>query len=247
MDIQIIGIDCATNNKKVGIARGQMSDGKLTVDLITKPAGGDSVGDTVCDLLSRSPFTILAMDAPLGWPENFGSSIVHHNAGDVIDIDSNQLFRRETDRYIKAKVGKQPLDVGADRIARTAHSALRYLDEIRSLLGHSIPLAWSPSLSERISAIEVYPAATLKQLGIRSSGYKDKGDISERLEIIDALKGHLNFNSGTSELEQDDDLLDSAICVLAGYHFIKRLCYQPVNMDTAIKEGWIWVKSDKHI
>lgn len=243
MDIQIIGIDCATNGKKVGIARGLLSSDGLAIDRIRKPTASASVGDIVSKWLDRAATTLIAMDAPLGWPKDMGSSMSQHEAGDNIPIDSNQLFRRETDRFIKAKVGKQPLDVGADRIARTALAALGYLDEIRSKSDQEIPLAWSNSLSEGIYAIEVYPSATLKQSGIRSDGYKNKDNNPERLEIIKSISADIEFKTDTDGMAQDDDLLDASVCVLAGYHFIKGLCYQPDDLDSAKKEGWIWVNS----
>jgi hypothetical protein len=56
--------------------------------------------------------------------------------------------------FIKEKIGKQSLDVGADRIARTAYSALELLDRLRQMLGHDIKLAWEPT-NKGISLIEV--------------------------------------------------------------------------------------------
>jgi hypothetical protein len=44
------------------------------------------------------------------------------------------MFRRMTDRAIHKNVGRTPLDVGADWIARTAHAALRFLAELRRAL-----------------------------------------------------------------------------------------------------------------
>lgn len=57
----------------------------------------------------------------MGWPANMGQVLYNHNTGQLIDVHSNDLFRRETDKFIKKNLRKQPLDVGADRIARTAH------------------------------------------------------------------------------------------------------------------------------
>ena len=56
------------------------------------------------------------------------------------------LFRRETDREIKRRLGRQPLDVGADRIARTGHRALEILSKLAdSLKLREILLAWVPA------------------------------------------------------------------------------------------------------
>ncbi len=86
----------------------------------------------------------LALDAPLGWPAVLGETLGPHIAGESLDGTPNELFRRQTDHFIKAVIGRQPLDVGADRIARTAHAALGLLEQLRQLTGQPVPLAWTP-------------------------------------------------------------------------------------------------------
>ena len=48
--------------------------------------------------------------------------------------------------------------------------------------------------------------------------------------------------SDISLMEQDDDILDATVCVLAGFHFINNKCMPPLDIDLARKEAWIWVK-----
>jgi predicted RNase H-like nuclease len=242
LKVHIIGIDCATDPKKVGLARAIIDGDDIIVDRVAKPAKGQSVSDKVSEWINQDTQTLLAVDAPLGWPESLGNQLSHHTAGKLIGIDSNCLFRRETDRFIKRTIGKQPLDVGADRIARTAHAGLKYLDEIGKATRQKIPLAWSHELTSALSAIEVYPAATLKQLGIRSDGYKKKENTAQRAEIFAALSKHIHFNTDTSILIDDDDVLDAVVCVLAGSHFVRNQCMPPADYELAKKEGWIWVK-----
>jgi len=219
-----------------------MTDDEVTIDRLTKPVTGQSVSDVVSDWIDLDTPTLLAIDAPLGWPEALGDQLSRHKAGSLIDIDSNDLFRRNTDKFIKITVGKQPLDVGADRIARTAHAALKYLDDIGQRVGLKIPLAWDADLSSGISAIEVYPAATLKLSGVRFEGYKKTEQRSERIEIVKELYEKVRFETDISVLEKDDDVLDASVCVLAGSHFLRNQCIQPDDLDLARKEGWIWVK-----
>ncbi|MCM8612051.1 DUF429 domain-containing protein [Accumulibacter sp.] len=90
-------------------------------------------------------------------------------------FEKSELFRRETDRVVAAEIGKTPLEVAADRIARAAHSALEVLGLLREHSGKQIPLAWSPEF-ESVAAIEVYPGATLKARGLEHSGYKNASD-----------------------------------------------------------------------
>jgi hypothetical protein len=82
------------------------------------------------------------------------NSLANHRAGAELGVKAHDLFRRATDRFIRQHFGKQSLDVGADRIARTAHSALVLLGILRRRLGEPIPLAWDPNIRE-VSAIEV--------------------------------------------------------------------------------------------
>jgi predicted RNase H-like nuclease len=245
--ICIIGIDCATDPKKVGLARAIIDGDDLIVDRVAKPATGQSVSGIVSEWINKDAQTLLAVDAPLGWPDSLGNQLSQHTAGNLIDVDSNQLFRRETDRFIKRTNGKQPLDVGADRIARTAHAGLKYLDEIGKATRQNIPLAWSHELDSALSAIEVYPAATLKQSGIRSDGYKKKENAPQRAEIYAALSKHIQFSTNTDILIDDDDVLDAVVCVLAGSHFLKEQCVAPDDFELAKKEGWIWVKAREEI
>ena len=150
------------------------------------------------------------------------------------------MFRRMTDRAIHKNVGKTPLDVGADRIARTAHAALRFLGELRKALSCPVPLAWSANTLEGIAAIEVYPAATLSAHGIRSTGYKKPEHVAERREILDALRTHLALPDNIGLLEEDADALDAVVCLLAAKDFIEGQSVSPHDAQRAEQEGWIW-------
>lgn len=131
---------------------------------------------------------LLALDAPLGWPTPLSDSVSAHRAGEPLAAEPDVMFSRETGRFIRARLGKKPLEVAADRIARTAHAALALLRNLRSPHGIEIPLARKPGrLPSRVAAIEVYPAATLIGHGIRSGGYMRPGDASRRLKILEAL------------------------------------------------------------
>ena len=141
-----------------------------------------------------------------------------------LKVPVNELFNRLTDREIHERIKKKPLDVGADRIARTAHAALQWLDEIAKTRGAPIPLAWEP-FSKGVQAIEVYPAATLCLRGYPDSGYKgngakEKASLGVRKEILSKLKNDLEFDCDLSSAEQCADILDAVLCVLAGKDFL---------------------------
>ncbi len=189
--------------------------------------------------------TLLALDAPLGWPAALGQYLVQHQAGDPLPIDPNLLFRRETDRVIRQEAGKQSLDVGADRIARTALAALDLLQSLRNSLKKPIALLFEPPKYNEIGAIEVYPAATLKLYGLQRIGYKKAHAQSVRREIIADLRKMMMLPANQNLLEEDVDILDAVLCVLAGVDFLKGEVIFPKDMALARKEGWTWIRDPK--
>jgi hypothetical protein len=168
----ILGIDCAVKEGNVGVAIGKYDKGMCALTKLPKPVSENWILEFVCDSINESTRTLLALDAPLGWPAALGSALFDHSAGNEIYAPSNLLFRRATDRFIKTCLDKQPLDVGADRIARTAKAALDLLGQVREQTGFSIPLVWNASFTEKVGAVEVYPAGTLLSYGLPNSGYK---------------------------------------------------------------------------
>ncbi len=104
-------------------------------------------------------------------------------------------------------------------------------------------MTWSPVI-EGVSAIEVYPAATLKAHGIKITKYKGKDGSQIRETILRDLAKHLNIPENMqSDLIGSDDALDSAVCVIAGCDFIHGQCFNPQDdMELAKREGWIWVR-----
>lgn len=246
MAVTIVGIDCATQDKKVGLALGYFDGGETYIEQVTVGSMETPVSETAAGWVTRGSSTLIALDAPLGWPTSLGQALRAHEAGEPIQVEPDEMFRRMTDRVIRREVGKQSLDVGADRIARTAHAALTLLQELRRLTGKAIPLAWKSLKAPFTCAIEVYPAATLTVCGIKASGYKGKARQIERQAVLKLLQEYICLPHDTILLESNDDALDAAICVLAGVDFLRGEVIEPTEMQLAKKEGWIWVrKPDK--
>jgi predicted RNase H-like nuclease len=243
MNTFFLGIDVATTPSKVGLALAVYeSHYRATLLKVQQCGKSASPAHIITNWIrGQEGRIILAMDAPLGWPKAMGEELSKHSAGDALSASPNKLFRRKTDRFIKDKIGKTPLDVGADRIARTAHAALALLGDLRNRLGKKIPLAWSPNFAN-IAAIEVYPAATLKALGLRSSGYKAKDQENERKEILKGLSGLIDISENEPELLKNPDVLDAVVCVIAGMDFIAGRVMHPEKSAFAKREGWIWVR-----
>ena len=122
-------ISGATDPKNVGLARGTWQKGNLQITDVTNGQLHVPV-EIIGEWISNSGNFLLAMDAPLGWPQDFGTVLANHSAGMPLQEKPNQFFRRETDRFVQRTLGKVPLDVGADRIARTALSALQLLGKL---------------------------------------------------------------------------------------------------------------------
>lgn len=242
--MQLIGIDCATKPENIGIALAELARPMRVCEV---RAGVTDPWERVADWLLQAPDqdVLIALDAPLGWPRPLAEMLSAHSAGARVErSDANALFRRTTDRYIRSKVGKQPLDVGADRIARTAHAALDGLAWLRARCDMPIPLAWTSGQANGVSAIEVYPAATLKVHGLPFAGYKDPLEGAwVRADILAQLQGVAMSDDCHACALSNADGLDAVICALAAADFVSGKAMPPDDAQIARAEGWIWCKA----
>jgi len=243
MTVTIIGIDCAVSPKRTGLALGVFEKGWARVEQVVLGETRNSVIRTVANWIARSPNPLIALDAPLGWPTALARVLPAHQAGAPVDAEANKMFRRLTDRVTKRETGKLPLDVGADRIARTARAALGLLQDLRQRTGLEIPLAWKPGPPDNASAIEVYPAATLKVCGITNTKYKRKRQVEVRRGMLEPLREFIDLPTDEGPMLVSSDALDAVVCLLAGADFLRGDVIEPTDLDVAKKEGWIWVRS----
>jgi hypothetical protein len=240
MDHTIVGVDVATDEKKRFISVASYRNNTITLKWVGDGNEKERLYSEIASLI-RTEKVLLALDAPLGWPAALSHILGNHAAGSRLDAHPDKMFRRATDDFIKEKIDKRPLDVGADRIARTAHAALSLLSELRTHIQKPIPLAWEVEF-DSVTAIEVYPAATLIAHGRSASGYKGKEGRQARTEILSWLTKSMVVSADQRNLLlSNDNALDSALCVLAGRDFLLGNCYLPPDLDLAKKEGWIWV------
>jgi hypothetical protein len=245
----LVGLDCAVDPRRRGVARGTLCAGGLHVDLAARGDRCD-LGALVRAAAAAGP-VLLALDAPLGWPAALGRTLAGHRAGQPLAPEADTLFRRETDRLVAARLGKTPLDVGADRIARTARAALAELDLVAHALGRRrpIPLLWRLDRAPAVAAVEVYPAGLLVASGCPvRSGYKSARDVERRRRILAHLAGELSFTrAARAAALADADLLDAALCVLAAADVLGGRAVGPrtlLQRDLARQEGWIWVRDE---
>ena len=269
--VQIIGIDCAAKPEDFGLARGRVRGRTVEIVEVDKGKGSKNCLDHLVKQVrcwiygknaDRAKATLLALDAPLGWPIQLTRALRNHTAGaplghpsDASRKDRNpghHLFRRHTDRFIAQKFPGAPLDIGADRIARVARSALELLGRLGTTGdGQSaVPLLWDSRGLEGLGAIEVYPRLTLRHL--RSSQeadlrYKRMGKGSEhaqasRREIVHKiLPTRLSFNENDlrltppkgGQIDYDHDRIDAVLCVLEGLHFLLAESVGPEHPEAA--------------
>ena len=244
MAVRILGIDCATVLDEDRPGPREPGPTSVVLSEVRLCTAEQKAADLVVRWLCATPArrSLLAIDAPLGWPKDLSSVLVDHRAGAPLSVEPNLMFRRATDRFVYEVLRKTPLDIGADRIARTAHSALGLLADIGDRRGPGTHLAWDPSWSG-IAAIEVYPAATLLARRMKSSGYKKPGDVAERAKLVQDLRSHLTMPESYKAMIESADALDAAVCVLAGADFIQGHAYPPNDRGLAEREGWIWFRA----
>lgn len=265
MSVQIIGIDCAAQPKDFGLARGLVRGRAVEIVKVEKGKGSgnclDALVEQVQDWVDSEPTaTLLALDAPLGWPVQMTRALRNHRAGAPLgrpfDMSrkanpGHHLFRRHTDRFIAQKFPGAPLDIGADRIARVARSALELLGGLRITDNpqSDVPLLWDPGDLEQLGAIEVYPRLTLLHARGREERelhYKSSKDaVMNRRKIVEEiLPSHLAFNKdhlrptrpkGESS-DYDHDRIDAVLCVLAGLHF---LLAESVGPKHPVAAAWL--------
>jgi hypothetical protein len=239
----IVGVDCATQEERMGLARGLLDPaGKLTVERVTLGTAGESAAASVSAWIARSAQFVLALSAPLGWPSPLGAALGLHQAGDPLELGADDLFRRQTDRQVHKLLGKMPPDIGADRVARTARAALALLAEVRELAQRELPLAWRQAHESGV--VEVYPAATLITRGVSGTGYKANSHPGRkaRRELLQRLAKEADIRATRDVMIEDANLFDATVCVLAGADFARGVCVEPEHPKLARKEGHIWFR-----
>ena len=238
----ILGVDCATQPKKVGLARAHSRDGDWHLTDTQVCSAAEPPDKVLARWIEEDPDCLLALDAPLGWPSAMGTALSSHRAGQPVGGHAKTLFNRATDRHVHASLGKRPLDVGADRIARTALATVELLQTLRECTGAPLPLAWSPVEPVRPATIEVYPAATLLAHGVDAKGYKATTASAARLAIEGPIGRWLTTEGGFNVQAADDNVVDAVLCVIGGLDFAAGAARGPSDRYRAEREGWIWFR-----
>lgn len=239
----LIGLDAASDLTKFGYALGYYEQGRVKIKqagLVEAPGQGNAIASTVAPALRDVDNALIAIDAPLGWPAALTYELSSHQAGESFSSGKDAMFHRETDRFVHELIKKKPLEVGADKIARAAHSGLAALQQLRDLSSKAIPLAWQGNPSGVAAAIEVYPAGTLKARRLPYSGYKKPDERHIRLEIAHGLAAELDGIN--DHVDGSCDVFDACLCLIAAKDYLDGLTTPPTDLKLAQREGWIWVR-----
>ena len=238
-NLQILGIDAAVDPRNTGFAVAGQRDASWCIQTLETGKRGMPLADAIMERLAPENPILLAIDAPLGWPAPLARGLSNHTAGALLPLDPSTGFARQTDRFVREKTGLKPLDVGADRIARTAAAALKLIEALRTRTGQRLPLFSSPAEAETGGLIEVYPAATLKQHGLPHRGYKKPHATRERMAITDGISSKVDLGSCRQTCIDSDNCLDAVLCVLTAIDFMNGNCCEPFS-NLLPHEGWIW-------
>lgn len=248
MTVKLVGLDMATQNEKTGLSVAVREKDGYRLTFIGAGQKGRPLTDLLLPYIKEGDQILFCLDAPLGWPEAMSKNLPGHQAGAGLDLKADRLFSRYTDRQVHKRLGKKPMEVGAERIARTALRALAVLEEIRGLYNKELPLAWSLAGFSDWQAIEVYPAALLKTRSLVDGSYKGKKGLRERLRMVRALlkEPEIFFNQDQAQaMVVQDDVFDAYLCLLAGLDFLLARAPGPPKKKLALakNEGWIWTRS----
>lgn len=241
----IIGIDASTEPTRTGLVKAKRNGCRTRIECAQTARAKCRPENIVSRWLETTePPVLIAIDSPLGWPEALAPALAGHIAGTRLPLKREATFVRATERRSDAR-----FLVGADKIAKTAHASLDLLASLRKSRKIPIPLAWTPARVTETSAIEVYPAATLKAHCVQNTRYKGKKGKKARREIVEELlKRSLSVHESAKgkqtrrKLEENEHILDAAVCVVAAADFLRGEVVEPDDGLLARREGWIWVK-----
>ncbi|TDS84624.1 DUF429 domain-containing protein [Nesterenkonia aurantiaca] len=234
------GVDLAAESKGTALATIEWGSGgarlvQLSLDVedaeITEAAAG---------------ITRIGIDCAFGWPDEFVSFIADHaNLAAQQRPDGRMQWRRtlayrETDRWIREKIGRWPLSVSTDRIGLTAMRCA-------GLLGR---LAASGLLVDRSGrtgvVVEVYPGATLRTWEWEVRGYR--ADPQVRRALVQRMQRDapwLALGPHAQLMVESTDAFDAVVAALAARAAaLGRYDPPPAEHQArAEREGWIVLPS----
>jgi predicted nuclease with RNAse H fold len=209
--------------------------------------------------------TVVGLDSPLGWPDDFVAAVTSHRLSArwpsfehrSADRIRESLRYRTTDLFVRSlDLGSTPLSVSSDLIGVVA------------MRGAWLQSAWAQrwgALEPRDGSgrlIETYPAAALRAWGLlarRGVRYKGGGaqgvresQRAERQRIIEEIEQHSETWLDVAPTLHDaaiasDHELDALVSALVALAARAHATYPvpPESKEAARREGWIHVPSEE--
>ncbi|MFM1785418.1 MAG: hypothetical protein RLZZ108_442 [Actinomycetota bacterium] len=235
-----VGVDLAAEPKGTAVARIEWSGARAKLTALSVGADDGRVID-----LSNGADKI-GIDCPLGWPEDFVSFLVEHQSGKLraseqvgnIDWRRNLSFR-ETDRNVRAIIGRWPLSVSTDRIGVTALRCAGLLARLAEA-GHNVDRSGLGDVAE------VYPGGSLRIWGLHAPGYRTSEEI--RLQLIERLQAKtpwLELGQARNLMIESCDAFDAVVASLSARAATIGGALLPSEdqLAKARVEGWILLPS----
>ena len=225
--MRILGIDLAAQPENTGACVVEWLPDRAVA--APAPVEDDALVEFARDV------DLVAVDAPLGWPDAFVAAVHAHHSGVPWPAgpDSVELRMRLTDQVLAA-TRFYPLSVSSDRIAVAAFRAAR----LAGRLAEGQPRDGSGRL------VELYPAVALYTWGLPYRRYKG----TTGTELRGALVGRLCaaapwLDVDAAALCRRDHDLDALVCALVGRAAATGRTARPAEdqRDRARREGWIHV------
>ena len=233
-----VGVDLAAEPTGTAVACLDWSATQASLSLLVIPADDDAVVEAIVRADKAG------IDCPLGWPDEFVSFLLAHQAGTVVapeDIAGGdwrrRLVYRQTDEAVRAATGLVPLSVATNLLGLTAIRCA-------SLLARLATNGQAVDRRGEGTVVEVYPAASLKQWGLGHRGYKGRTNASKLNQIVTALLAAapwLELNDHDATCRRSDHALDAVIAALTARAASMGLTARAdlEQSEAARNEGWI--------
>ncbi|MFY9783704.1 MAG: DUF429 domain-containing protein [Acidimicrobiales bacterium] len=255
---RFIGVDLAASPARTGAALITLVGGGPTRRAEASLVGENFVADNDALIALVDANTVVGLDAPLGWPDDFVRAVTAHHSFEpwphVPDEKRprESLRHRRSDLFVRSlELGSIPLSVSSDLIGVVAMRAALLQSAWAAPWGRLEPRDGSGRL------VETYPAAALRSwkfLKRRGDVYKGGSkrerdrESSERArmlaEIETASATWLKVDAALrEEARLSDHVFDAFISALTALATKAKLTYPPSvsDEDAALREGWIHV------
>jgi predicted nuclease with RNAse H fold len=255
-----VGIDLATEAKRTGVVIVTVNGATAVASM---PADGFVADDRgLVEVVDRT--TVVGLDSPLGWPDDFVSAVTAHRQSArwptfehrSTDKMRESLRHRKTDLFVRSlDLGATPLSVSSDLIGVVAMRGAWLQSAWAQKWGRLEPRDGSGRL------VETYPAAALRAWGLlarRGVRYKGggvgelrDGQRSERARIMSEIEEQTNSwlrvpDALRDEAVASDHTLDALVCALVALATRAKVTHSTPeeSREAALREGWIHVPSD---